>query len=573
MEKDFKKILKKWWGYSDFRPLQEEIISSVVAGCDTMAILPTGGGKSLTYQVPSQALDGLTIVVSPLIALMVDQVDNLKKRGIRAEVLHSGLKRNKILEILEQAQYGAFKLLYVSPERLASELFQKRLPFIKLSLFAIDEAHCISEWGYDFRPNYLKICALRELYPEVPMLALTASATPDVLLDIQDKLQLRNTKLFRAGVERDNLVYVVRKVRDKIDELLKIVNSVDATTIIYARSRAHVEELSKVLISSGISANFYHAGLNSFERNERQNSWMIGETRVLCATNAFGMGIDKSDVRMVIHYDIPDALEQYYQEAGRAGRDGVRSYAVLLATEGDIDRLTKRHETAFPPKERVRDVYQQLANYYVIGEGSGCGAVYPFILEEFCAICKLSYSLVLSSLNILEWSGYLTLTEAMDNASKLQILMPPNELFEWRMQHPKDDRIIELMMRLYTGIFTEPRHIKEEYIAGLLNITSSDVYRTLLKLAQQGVVRYIPFKHTPLLIYNTDREDAATLFIPPQAYEHRVERIKHRLASIYNYVTDTTTCRTQLLALYFGQTDPKPCNHCDNCLANRKKDC
>ena len=566
----YHKILKENWGYDDFRPLQLDIIESIGSGKDTLAILPTGGGKSITYQVPALAMEGMALIVSPLIALMVDQIQNLKKRGIRAEVIHAGMNRDKVFDILEQAQYGAFKMLYVAPERLQSELFLKRLQFLKLSFIAVDEAHCISEWGYDFRPSYLKIAELREMYPDVPILALTASATPDVVVDIKDKLSFRaNNNMFQASVERHNLCYVVRMTENKDAQLFRILNSVTGSTIIYTRTREGAEKVAKMLQTMESSANYYHAGLEAQERKDRQNSWMSGQTRILCATNAFGMGIDKADVRLVIHYDIPDALEQYYQEAGRAGRDGQKSYAVLLTTPSSVEQLVRRHEKVFPPKEYVRAVYQHLANYYVIGEGSGEGAVYPFKLEEFCHVCRLSYSLTQGALNILQWAGYITLTEEMESPSKLKVVMHPSKLYEWRMEHPKNDEILEIILRSYPGIFTDAKHINEDKIAILAHSTRDVVYAHLVWLHRVGIVTYVPFKRTPLLIYNTDRKDAESLYIPPVAYENRIERMYARLVSIYEYATKEC-CRSVLLARYFGQTDAQPCGHCDVCIANKK---
>ena len=567
----YRKILKENWGYEDFRPLQLDIIESIGSGKDTLAILPTGGGKSLTYQVPALAMEGMALIVSPLIALMVDQIQNLKKRGIRAEVIHAGMNRDKVFDILEQAQYGAFKMLYVAPERLQSDLFLKRLQFLKLSFIAVDEAHCISEWGYDFRPSYLKIAELREMYPDVPILALTASATPDVVTDIKDKLAFRTPhNMFQASVERHNLCYVVRMTDNKDAQLFKILNSVAGSTIIYTRTRDGAEKVAKMLQSMDFLANYYHAGLESKERKERQNQWMSGETRILCATNAFGMGIDKADVRLVIHYDIPDALEAYYQEAGRAGRDGQKSYAVLLTTPSSVEQLVRRHEKVFPPKEYVRAVYQHLANYYVIGEGSGEGAVYPFKLEEFCHTCRLSYSMAQGALNILQWAGYITLTEEMESPSKLKVIMYPSKLYEWRMEHPKNDHILETILRSYTGLFTDAKHINEDRIAIMAQSSREEVYAYLIWLHRVGVVQYVPFKRTPLLIYNIDRQDADTLYIPPMAYENRIDRMYSRLVSIYEYATKET-CRSVLLARYFGQTDTQPCGHCDVCIANKKK--
>ena len=567
----YRKILKENWGYEDFRPLQLDIIESIGAGIDTLAILPTGGGKSLTYQVPALAMEGMALIVSPLIALMTDQIQNLRKRGIRAEVIHAGMNRDRVFNILEQAQYGAFKMLYVAPERLQSDLFLKRLQFLQLSFIAVDEAHCISEWGYDFRPSYLKIAELREMYPDVPIMALTASATPDVVTDIKDKLAFRTQhNMFQASVERHNLCYVVRMTDNKDAQLFRILNSVGGSTIIYTRTRDGAEKVAKMLQSMDFSANYYHAGLESQERKERQNQWMSGQTRVLCATNAFGMGIDKADVRLVIHYDIPDALEAYYQEAGRAGRDGQKSYAVLLTTPSSVEQLVRRHEKVFPPKEYVRAVYQHLANYYVIGEGSGEGAVYPFKLEEFCHTCRLSYSLTQGALNILQWAGYITLTEEMESPSKLKVIMHPSKLYEWRMEHLKNDHILETILRSYTGLFTDAKHINEDRIAIMTQSSREDVYAYLIWLHRVGVVQYVPFKRTPLLIYNTDRQDADTLYIPHVAYENRIDRMYSRLVSIYEYSTKEE-CRSMLLARYFGQSDTQPCGCCDVCIANKKR--
>lgn len=566
---DFEKILKRWWGYDSFRPLQKEIITSVCGGNDTLAILPTGGGKSLTYQVPAMVLDGVALVISPLIALMTDQVENLKKRGIRAVVIHSALSHNKIFDILEQAQYGAYKLIYVSPERLQSSFFITRLRFINISLIAVDEAHCISEWGYDFRPSYLKISDLRDLCPGVPFLALTASATPKVQKDICDKLKMRGNNHFQSGIERDNLFYVVRNTRDKDAELYKILSSVSGSAIVYTRTRLQCEQLSKMLQNAGLSADFYHAGLDSFERTKRQTAWMEGKTKILCSTNAFGMGIDKSDVRVVVHYDIPDALEQYYQEAGRAGRDGKKAYAVLLVNDNSIERLLHRHEQVFPPKDFVRNVYQQLANFFVIGVYSGEGAVFPFNLEQFCHRCKLSYSMVQASLNILQWAGYITLVDEMDNASKLKVLLPHSKLYDWRMEHPENDVVLESFLRVYTGIFSDYQHISEDYIAKALGMNRNNIYSYLVVLARQGIVDYIPFKRTPLIVYNTPRQIAEDLFIPKSAYESRIENMYERLLAMYNYVATNNKCRSVILAEYFGQQDPRPCGHCDYCLSHR----
>lgn len=566
---EFEKILQDNWGYTSFRPLQREIIESVCSGRDTVAILPTGGGKSITFQVPALALDGLTIVVSPLVALMTDQVENLRRRGIRATVLHAGLRRDEILHQLEQAEFGAYRLLYVSPERLTSPLFIKRLTFLNVKLIAVDEAHCVSEWGYDFRPTYLRIPELRSFFPEATMLALTASSTPDVTADIIDKLQMRQPAMFRASVARDNLIYVVRETRDRDVELMHILRSVPGTAIVYTRSRANAEEVATMLAGNDFSASYYHAGLEAEERTRRQQRWMTGETRILCSTNAFGMGIDKPDVRLVVHYDIPDALEAYYQEAGRAGRDGHTAYAVALSTPTTPDMVLRRHQRAFPPKEFIADVYQSLANQYEVGVGSGEGATFAFHFEEFCHRWHYNYGAAQAALKVLEWSNLITVTEAMDDASKLKIIMSPSEIFEWRMKNPADDRILETVMRLYTGIFTDPQHISETYIARACHITdTTKIYNYLINLRRQGIVHYVPFKRTPLIIYNTARVDPDELFIPRSAYENRIERMFQRLQAIHQYIT-TTDCRTTTLAHYFGENDAFPCGICDNCRAKQ----
>lgn len=570
---DASDILREYWGYPSFRPLQREIIDSVLAGHDTLAILPTGGGKSLTYQVPSLILPGVTLVISPLIALMTDQVRSLRKRGIRAIVLHGGLSHNRVLDILEQAQFGAYDLIYLSPERLVSEFFRTRIQYVDVSLIAVDEAHCISQWGYDFRPPYLRIAEIRNYFPNAPVLALTASATKNVADDIEKFLSLpgceSSFKRFCQSIRRDNIVYVVRYTKDRYRTIDDILKAVPGTAIIYSRIRQMTEDIASVLCEIGYTADFYHAGLDRIAREERQQKWMNGQIRVLCATNAFGMGIDKPDVRVVIHFDIPDSLEAYYQEAGRAGRDGEKSYAVLLANDRSVDALLHRHEHIFPTKEYIRDVYQKLAEYYVIGAGSGLGAVFPFELEKFCHYARLRYSDVQSALQVLQWAGYITITDAMDDASKLQILLSPKDIFVWKQNQIDQDRILDSIMRRYTGIFTDTMHINEEIIADSLSITSTDVYNHLTSLASRGIVKYVPFRHTPLLIYETERKDSLLLEIPEDAYEQRINNLCERLKYMYNYVV-STQCRTSILARYFGEQDLSVCQHCDNCLTNLK---
>lgn len=566
-------ILKEYWGYDSFRGQQEEIIESVLNNQDTLAIMPTGGGKSITFQVPALMRPGTTIVISPLIALMTDQVQNLRKRGIRAVVLHSGLSHGRIFDILEQAQFGAYDLIYVSPERLQSELFRTRIGYIDVNLIAVDEAHCISEWGYDFRPSYLKIPELRQLMPEVPVLALTASATKLVEEDICKNLKIsdeREFRIFRQSIKRDNLVYVVRQTEDRVAEAAHILRSVPGTAIIYTRSREKAELLARNLKDDyELAADFYHAGLDSQERTNRQLAWMKGTTRVLCATNAFGMGIDKPDVRLVIHYDVPDSLEAYYQEAGRAGRDGKKSYAVILTDDTLTDNILHRHENVFPPKEFICKVYQKLAEYYVVGADSGLGAVFPFELEKFCHAMKLQYGLVSAALQVLEWAGYITLTEARSDASKVKILISPKDIWQWKMSNLDDDLVMEYIMRMHTGVFTDAVHINEEDIAIYIHSTADAVYRHLSRLAKKGDIQYIPFRRTPLIIYETARVDVDRLVIPAEAYDNRIAHMAERLRKVYEYVV-SDRCRTELLEEYFGDENVMSCGICDNCLKIKK---
>ena len=568
-----KEILKEYWGYDSFRGQQEQIIESVLNNQDTLAIMPTGGGKSITFQVPALMRPGTTIVISPLIALMTDQVQNLRKRGIRAVVLHSGLSHGRIFDILEQAQFGAYDLIYVSPERLQSELFRTRIGYIDVNLIAVDEAHCISEWGYDFRPSYLKIPELRQLMPDVPVLALTASATKHVEEDICKNLKIsdeRKFRIFRQSIRRDNLVYVVRQTEDRVAEAAHILHSVPGTAIIYTRSREKAELLARNLKDDYcLAADFYHAGLDAQERTNRQLAWMKGTTRVLCATNAFGMGIDKPDVRLVIHYDVPDSLEAYYQEAGRAGRDGKKSYAVILTDNTLTENILHRHENVFPPKEFICKVYQKLAEYYVVGADSGLGAVFPFELEKFCRTMKLQYGLVSAALQVLEWAGYITLTEARSDASKVKILISPKDLWQWKMSNLDDDLVMEYIMRMHTGVFTDAVHINEEDIAIYMHSTTDAVYRHLSHLAKKGDILYIPFKRTPLIIYETARVDVDKLVIPAEAYDSRIAHMAKRLRKVYEYVV-SDRCRTELLEEYFGDDDVQSCGICDNCLKIKK---
>lgn len=580
IESDPLDTLKAVWGYESFRPLQREIICSVLEGRDTLAILPTGGGKSITFQLPALMLRGVTIVISPLIALMTDQVDGLRRKGVKCALLHAGMSHDMIFNVMEQAKFGAYDLIYVSPERLASEGFRDLLRRLDIALIAVDEAHCISQWGYDFRPPYLQIPELRRLLPHnIPVLALTASATRAVERDIVDNLRIELPgepderepfRVFRQSVRRDNLTYVVRACDSRISAIDAILRAVPGTSIVYARTRATTEELADNLRRMGHKANFYHAGLERQERDARQQAWMKGETRILAATNAFGMGIDKADVRTVFHYDIPDSLEAYYQEAGRAGRDGRRAYAIMLYDEYTLAGLDRRPDTFFPTKEYVRSVYQALANYYIIGAGSGCESVFPLDRADFCTRCRLQFAAAANALRVLEWAGYITLIDAQMDASKLQVLLSPADAYDWQTHQLDYDPVLEAAMRQYPGIFTDLIHIDEDQIADDIGTDRNTVYRRLSYLAHQHIVNYVPFKRQPLIKFLTKRFDARNLPIPEHAYEKRKKQLVGRLKAVRQYIT-TTECRTACLARYFGEEDTRPCGRCDNCISKNKK--
>ena len=565
-------ILKKYWGYDDFRALQLDIISSVGSGRDTLGLMPTGGGKSITFQVPALALDGLCIVVTPLIALMKDQVENLRARGVKATAIYSGMSQGEILTAFDNCAYGDYKFLYVSPERLGTELFKMRIKSLKISMIAVDESHCISQWGYDFRPSYLKIADIRELLPGVPVLALTATATPEVVDDIQEKLHFAEKNVFRKSFERSNLTYVVRNVEDKLEQLLHILQRVPGTSVVYVRSRKRTKEIADFLLSNNISADYYHAGLDNDEKDRKQEAWKSGACRVIVSTNAFGMGIDKPDVRTVVHIDLPDTLEAYFQEAGRAGRDEKRAFAILLYNKTDETKLRKRIADEFPSKEFMAKVYQCLADYYEVGVGSGFEAVFPFNLQEFCQTCRLPLNPTYNALKMLELSDYIELTDEMDNPSKLMFVVERDRLYEFRTQNSDADRLIEVLLRSYTGVFADAVHINEEIIGQRLGWNRQQVYEQLKLLANNGIVKYIPFKKTPLLIYTQARADSEKLYIPKSVYEDRHERYVRRIEAVLQYANEQDLCRSRLLLNYFGETASHDCGLCDTCIAHRKRD-
>lgn len=558
-------ILKKYWAYETFRPLQEDIIHAVLDGRDTLALMPTGGGKSITFQVPALASDGLCLVVTPLISLMKDQVDNLTKRDIKAMAIHSGMTRDEIDVALNNCIYGGYKLLYVSPERLGTELFKIRLPKMNVSLITVDEAHCISQWGYDFRPSYLKIAELREHLPNVPILALTATATPQVAIDIMDKLRFRQPNLLSKSFERGNLAYLVRNTDDKQNYLLKIINNTQGSGIIYVRNRKKVKEITYFLKKNGISANYYHAGLSDEERSNRQNEWMTDFTKVMVATNAFGMGIDKPDVRFVIHLQPPDSLEEYFQEAGRGGRDGKKAYAILLCDATDQSKLEKNVDVAFPEIQIIKNVYQALGNFLKVPSGGGKDLVYDFDLASFCSAFNYSIITAYNCLKILQREGYIEFNEDVNNPSKVHFIVGRDDLYRFQVSNAAFDGFIKLMLRSYTGLFNDYVSIEEQTLARRAKVSLDTVFKFLNKLNSLKVIKYIPRKNTPLITYTEERLDDKTIYISHDDYRRRKEIYTNQIQHVIRYSFSSDTCRSIMLTRYFGEKDPKNCGICDVC--------
>lgn len=572
----YQEILKKYWGYDDFRGIQREIIESIGSGHDTLGLMPTGGGKSITFQVPALAQDGTCIVITPLIALMKDQVDNLRRKGIRAAAIYSGLTHEEIIITLENAIFGAIKLLYVSPERLSSELFQTKLRHMKVSFITVDEAHCISQWGYDFRPSYLQIAQIRKLVPDVPVLALTATATPQVVDDIQERLKSANLEdksfnVFKMSFERKNLAYVVRHADDKIGELIHILKSTKGSAIVYARSRRRTKEYAEIINEAGISATFYHAGLDSNVKDQRQREWQDNKHRVMVATNAFGMGIDKPDVRVVVHVDCPDSIEAYFQEAGRAGRDGLKAYAVLLYNNSDERKLLKRISDSFPEKDYIRQVYEHLAYYYQIGVGSGYGHTFEFNIDKFCHNFHHFPIQVDSALKILQRAGYIEYTEEQDNQARVMFTVSRNDLYRLENNSPNEDRIITALLRSYGGLFTDYNYIDEDYLATVTQLQPQQVYLTLKSLSQRHILHFIPQKKTPFIRYTQRREDKEYIQLMPEVYEERKSQFAERINSMILYATCDDICRSRQLLRYFGEKNDHNCKQCDVCLSHRKE--
>lgn len=566
----YSQLLKRYWGYDDFRGIQREIIESIGEGHDTLGLMPTGGGKSITFQVPALASVGTCIVITPLIALMKDQVSHLREKGIRAAAIYSGMSRDDILQTLENAIFGGIKLLYISPERLSSDLFQQKLRHMKVSFFCVDEAHCISQWGYDFRPSYLSICDIRRLKPGIPVLALTATATPEVIDDIQKRLGFSEKRVFRMSFERKNLIYVVRQAEDKEAELVHILQNVKGAAIVYTRSRQRTKEISEMLSRHGLSATYFHAGLDHVEKDIRQQNWQTDKTRIIVATNAFGMGIDKPDVRLVVHHDCPDSIEAYFQEAGRAGRDGLRSYAVLLYNPSDRAKLEQRITTQFPEKDYVREVYNHLAYFYEIGVGSGYNRTFEFPIEQFCRTYKHFPLPVESSLKILHRSGYIEYREEEDTQARVMFILERDELYRLKNNTPQEDIIIVTLLRNYTGLFNDYQYIDEAFLAQQTGLTRQQVYMTLRGLSQKRILQFIPQKKTPYVRYMQRREDSEHLLIPPSAYEDLKEKFVARIHKMIEYATEDHECRSRVLLRYFGETDVEDCGLCDVCLDRRE---
>ena len=562
-------ILKQYWGYDDFRPLQWDIIRSIAAGKDTLGLMPTGGGKSLTFQVPTMAMEGLCIVVTPLIALMKDQVENLKKRGIAAAAIFSGMSHNEILMTLDNAVFEAYKFLYVSPERLATPIFMEKIKQTKVCMIAVDESHCISQWGYDFRPSYLRIADIRELLPEVPVLALTATATPEVVDDIQKQLLFKEPNLFQKSFHRSNLAYVVRTVENKDENLLKILNSVPGTSVVYVRNRKKTKEVADFLNLNGISAENFHAGLKNETKDAKQSRWKSGETRVIVSTNAFGMGIDKAEVRTVVHLDLPDSLEAYFQEAGRAGRDEKKAYAVLLYNNGDAVKMRKRVSDSFPGKEMVLKVYEALGNYFQIGVGSGLDAVFAFDIADFCIKFKLPILISYNCLKILQQAGYIELTDEQDSSSRVLFTVGKDDLY--KIKHTSEqEKLIHILLRSYTGLFTDLAAINEDILAKRLEWSHDQVYEQLIGLAKERIIQYIPRKKTPFLTFIREREATNRVILSKETYDDRRERYISRVKSVLDYAQEENTCRSQILLAYFGEKETKPCGKCDICLKKKE---
>lgn len=568
---DIHRLLEKYWGYTQFRDLQEDIIMSVLEGRDTLGLMPTGGGKSITFQIPTLAMEGMAIVVTPIISLMKDQVDNLVARRIKATYLHAGLSMAEHRRVMEKCQNGNCKFLYISPERLQSETFIDKIKHLNVCLIVVDEAHCISQWGYDFRPSFLEIAKLRKVFKNTPVLALTATATPVVVADIQEKLQFNAPNVFSKSFKRENISYVVRRTTEKMGELVHIIKSVPGSGIVYARSRKRTKLIADELKRNGISADHYHAGLTIEEKEDKQNKWKNDEIRVIVATNAFGMGIDKPDVRLVIHVDVPNTLEEYYQEAGRAGRDGKRSFAVMLVKETDKRILHRHVSEAFPEKEFIRKVYERVGNFLNVAIGEGYQQMLDFNFNLFCKTFNLPILPTHNALNILTRSGYIQFVEEIETQSRVMIFARKDELYNIPTTTPRADEVLQALLRTYSGLFADYVFINEDVMSYRYGLTPETIYDSLLELTRMHILHYIPRKRTPYIVYTTSREEPQYVAIPKEVYEDLRSRMEQRVEAVIDYCYRENICREKFLVEYFGEESLERCGHCDTCIEQRKK--
>ncbi len=567
----YKDILKKYWGYDDFRGIQQDIIESIGEGRDTLGLMPTGGGKSITFQVPALAKDGVCIVITPLIALMKDQVDHLKQKGIQAAAIYSGMSRNEIVSTLENCIFGGVKLLYISPERICSDIFQTKLKRINVSFITVDEAHCISQWGYDFRPSYLAIADIRRQLPNIPILALTATATSEVIDDIQDQLLFAKRNVFRMSFERKNLAYIVRRTDDKYSEMIHILKAIPKAAIVYCRNRKRTKEAAELLVKSGISATWYHAGLENTVKDQRQKEWQADKTRVIVATNAFGMGIDKPDVRVVIHIDCPSSIEAYFQEAGRAGRDGKKSYAVLLYNGHDRAKLTNRIEETFPPKEYIRQVYDHLSYFFQVGIGSGKGYTFEFPIDKFSFNFKHFPTRVNSALQIIHRAGYIKYEPNPNNIARVHFLLNRDDLYRLDSLSKNENSVVTALLRSYGGLFSDYGFVDESWIAQQAGLDVNKTYMALIDLSKKRIISFIPRHKVPLVTYLYDRIDGDDIELSEQVYDIRKEEFTKRIKAVISYAEEDNICRSRQLLRYFSETKTSDCNQCDVCLSNVHK--
>ena len=577
MKSSYRQILNRYWGYDDFRGIQQQIIESIGSGHDTLGLMPTGGGKSITFQVPALSMEGVCLVVTPLIALMKDQVQHLQRLGIRAEAIYSGLQQNDILRILENCIFGGVKLLYVSPERLSSPLFQTKLRHMRISFITVDEAHCISQWGYDFRPSYLEIAKIRDIHPEAPVLALTATATPAVVDDIILKLKARDKQeetsfhVFRMSFERKNLTYLVSQTHDKPEELVHLFQLYPGAAIVYVRSRRRAREVAEHLMEAGFSATFYHAGLDHAEKDQRQEDWQQDRTRIMVATNAFGMGIDKPDVRLVVHYDCPDSIEAYFQEAGRAGRDGLPAQAILLYNHGDRAKLERRISEAFPEKDYIRQVYEHLAYFFQIATGDGYGVSREVNIELFCQRFHHFPIRVHAALQLLERAGYIEYDEEADHQARVRFLVSRDDLYRLNQVSDQEERVIVALLRSYGGLFADYGFIDESIVAQQAGLTPPQTYEILKALSQRHLLHFIPQRNMPYIRYMQRREDSENVQLPPAVYEERLAQYKERIHAMIHYAQSDHPCRSRQLLAYFGEHSDHNCGQCDVCRSTAEE--